>query len=691
MATTLVLVAAVSVVWGGSKVDRGLAADGVVTASSTKIGFSARDAVTSGSAASPGAGWQSDKQTIGAWIEIAWPKMHTLRAVDVVRNSLDDPGITTGFLTFSDGSALQIALSKTSRITSVPFGERSVSGFRFTVSGVDPGATSAFVGEIVVRTEPADDDVLADTPDGNAAHSASVTVSANAEASDVGGLHDGSDAPGAAGAGTDWILGHPQSAWVQLTWARPREMASVQLVGAPHSPAQLARATLTFSDGSQLPVGAVLADPGLPTTVSFMPRTSTSVRLTVDDVDGGGSLALGELRVFERGATPTPSLPEPPKAPATVPSTVCGTSARERLDSVVSVACPTTGAAVTGMTAIELLVARGYDSVAATIWPADATSETPAVVRATVSPDGVARMTLDFTRVPSGPVTVEFVASGSSGTAAPVLFQVYREGSIATGDVLSSSAAKGRTLVYAEEFDRPLSISRSGQGAEFAGAKPTHDGTENFGDAPFPTDAQGFANVRVVDNSFLRIDVTPTSADGTGRISTPGHIGGLIASARPGGSGFSAQYAYFEARMLAPAMPGTWPAFWMLPSDNLIQSAPVVAEVDAVELYGHVPTGACESTHQFLDGKDSGIANCGPRFSSMRAALAWHTYGAAIAPTGITFYIDGEVVATAPQVLGGGSPMFFLANLALGGGWPVKLGPVQDRAQLYVDYIRVYV
>jgi hypothetical protein len=35
--------------------------------------------------------------------------------------------------------------------------------------------------------------------------------------------------------------------------------------------------------------------------------------------------------------------------------------------------------------------------------------------------------------------------------------------------------------------------------------------------------------------------------------------------------------------------------------------------------------------------------------------------------------------------------MFFLVNLALGGGWPVKLGGVQDRAALYVDYVRVYV
>ena len=35
--------------------------------------------------------------------------------------------------------------------------------------------------------------------------------------------------------------------------------------------------------------------------------------------------------------------------------------------------------------------------------------------------------------------------------------------------------------------------------------------------------------------------------------------------------------------------------------------------------------------------------------------------------------------------------MFFLVNLALGGGWPVDLRAVQERAVLYVDYVRIYV
>ena len=35
--------------------------------------------------------------------------------------------------------------------------------------------------------------------------------------------------------------------------------------------------------------------------------------------------------------------------------------------------------------------------------------------------------------------------------------------------------------------------------------------------------------------------------------------------------------------------------------------------------------------------------------------------------------------------------MCFLLDLALGGGWPIDLAGVQDRADLYVDYVHVYV
>ena len=66
-------------------------------------------------------------------------------------------------------------------------------------------------------------------------------------------------------------------------------------------------------------------------------------------------------------------------------------------------------------------------------------------------------------------------------------------------------------------------------------------------------------------------------------------------------------------------------------------------------------------------------------------------YAVSVEPTEIVYWIDGKVVARAPQVKGGEKPMFFVLDLSLGGGWPLRLDPVQNRAAMYVDWVRVYV
>ncbi len=684
------LIGAGTVVWRLTDNDVGLAGQAVVTASSTQLGFSARDVVTSGSADSPGAGWQSNGQTTGAWIQLSWSEAYLLRRITLVRNPVEQPGVTDGYLSFSDGSYLQVRLSHTSRVTVIPITPRLTDSLRFTASAVSGGADNVFVAEIMVSNNPGDGDVVVDqVPDGNAALSASATTSAQAQASDPRALRDGSGGPGAAGVGADWTVDRPIRSWVELKWLRPRELSSIQVVGDARSSAGLSSATLSFSDGSSLPIGAVLADPSHPTTVSFMPRVTESVRLTIDGVSGTGPLSLAELRAYDLGATPVRS-PSIARSGPQIPESInCSGPMPENKESALVVQCPLTGSAVEGRIQFHVAAAPNYSSVSASVLPANRTAPAGPTIRAALGSTGTAAMTVDVNSAPPGPLTIAFKANGHNAASTTVFFQLYRRGENSADDVPSSAAARGRTLVYGDEFNEPFSVSRTGLGADYAGAKPEYDGAENFGSAAFPNDVQGFHNVRVVDKHYLRIDLEPTPIP-LGR-NEQTFLSGLLASARPGGSGFSAQYGYFEARMLAPAAPGTWPAFWMLPSDNLVAPTPVVAEVDAVELYGHEPLGACESTHQYKDGKDGGVAQCGQRFATERDAVAWHTYGVSLTPTTIDFYIDGNMVATAPQVEGGGAPMFFLVNLALGGGWPIDLHAVQDRAALYVDYIRVYV
>jgi hypothetical protein len=662
--------------------DLDLAREAVVTTSSTAPGFAAPD-VVSGSAAAPGASWQSDNQTVGAWVELSWSAAHDLHQLTIVRNPLAEAGITDGFLSFGDGSFLQVRLSGTDRATNIVFGTRSTDRVRFTASAVSPGARTVTIAEILVNAGPSDV-VAGDTPDGNAAARAAVAESPDAGNADAHALQDGSGAPGAAGVGSDWTVNRPQAAWVQLSWDRPRELSSIELVGSPRSLSSLASARLTFSDGVRLPVGAVLADPGRPTIVAFMPRIATSLRLEIDSVSGPGPLALGELRVYERGATPVrpPSTGVSVGVPPTTSSCATPTSAPA---SGIVVACPQAGAAVDGAADLRVAAAPGYTAVTATVWPGDPELAAGTPTQVTPDPSGMAVMPISVADQPPGPLTVMVQATGQGLPTINVYLPLYRRGAL-PDDTSASQIGRGRTLVYAEEFDRPLSLSRTGDGADYATGKPTGGGAEDFGDAVFA----GAATTDVVDGRYLRIAIAPGANDPQGWGRT--HLGGLLASARTGGSGFSAQYGYFESRMLAPVAPGTWPAFWMLPADGLVTPTKSGAEIDAVERYGAHPQSACHSTHQYDNGKGvDGVARCGQRFPTDRTALAWHTYGVSITPAENVFFIDGNVVATAPQVAGGGAPMFFLVDLALGGGWPVDLKALQERTVLYVDYVRVYV
>lgn len=686
VAIAMAMALVVAVIALRSPRDGDISGTAIVTTSSTAPGFAAPD-VVSGSATAPGAGWQSDGQTSGAWIGLSWPQPQALHQMVIMRNPLDEPGVTDGFLSFGDGSFLQVRLSATDTATTIAFSPRSTDRVRFTASAVSAGARSVTIVKILVNT--GDSDVVSgDTLDGNAASMAALTQSADSGASDAHALQDGSGVPGVAGVGAEWTVERPQGAWVQMSWVHPRELSSVELVGSTLSAAAVAKATLTFSDGVELPIGAVSTDPARPTIVAFMPRVATSVRLSLDRVSGLGSLTLGELRFYERGATPA----RPPSTgSAEIPLAGVGPCVGSSVPptSGLVVDCPQAGSAVDDSVDFRISTAAGYTSVTASAWPADPGAVAGAEVHATPDASGAAQLRVDVAELPAGPLTVGLAATGPGHPTKSVFFPLYRRGST-PGDVASSVAARGRTLAYAEEFDRPVSFSRTGVGADYASGKPTATGAEDFGDAIFADPAQGGDNIGVVDDRYLRIAVEPSSHDPQGWGRT--HVGGMLASARPGGSGFSAQYGYFEARMLVPAAPGTWPAFWMLPSDGLVAPTGTGSEIDAVEFYGHDQKATCHTTHRYEDGKNvSGVERCGQRFLTDRAAMAWHTYGVSITPSENVFFIDGQVVATAPQVAHGGSPMFFLVDFALGAGWPVDLTALGDRTTLYVDYVRVYV
>lgn len=653
--------------------------DGVTASSSSSaIGHAAVEAIARGTGQPP-VGWRANRQTVGAWIELVWPMPRPIRSVTIERPALALPGVTGGYLAFADGSSVQVRLSSNSRSTTVPVTARLSRSVRFTASAVGAGAAATELtlfdvnrGGAAVTT-----DVL-----GSAGPAADVTQSPEG---DPAALTDGSTSAN----GATWTQPSPVGSTLDFRWQRPRELVAIELTGADGSHATVRSATATFADGSVLRLGAVPADSTIPTTIAFMPRVTTSVRLTIDTVDGIGPLELAEVHIWERGATSAGTQPARGHGivvDAPIASTCADVGADPTPPGIV-VACPSVGSRV-GDTQELVIRAGGYARIDVDVWPSAGDRTEPTV---TVPASARTVVALKLGRLPVGPVTVRVSATGIGLEPAVARLQLLH-GTPTAPDSRATPSAGGGTLVWDEEFDAPLSASRTGAGARYASAKPEATGVTEFGDAIFGDPAKGFGNVGVLDDRYLRLTAAALPAgesdpEGSGRT----FVGGMLASARPGGSGFSAQYGRFEARMLVTAMPGTWPAFWLLPSTNLIQPQSVVAELDGIELYGHDPVGGCNSTHEYIRGKDGGIARCGQRFASEALAAQWHTYGVDVTPTSVVFTIDGRTVATAPQVQGGADPMFFLADFALGGGYPVDLAPAGGRAQVLVDWVRVYV
>lgn len=126
---------------------------------------------------------------------------------------------------------------------------------------------------------------------------------------------------------------------------------------------------------------------------------------------------------------------------------------------------------------------------------------------------------------------------------------------------------------------------------------------------------------------------------------------------------FSQLYGYFEAEAKLPAGKGMWPAFWLMPVTG---KWPEAGELDVMEALGDPRTayatviwgkGAANKTHAKVTLPFDASAN-------------FHRYGVLWGPRESVWYYDRREVARAvtPAALTR-TPMYMIANLAIGGDW----------------------
>ncbi|GAB4082270.1 family 16 glycosylhydrolase [Modestobacter muralis] len=636
--------------------------------------------------------WQSDGETVGAWVRLAWSSATEVDHVEVATTGAAGTGFDSAALEF-DGGPSMLLTTDAEGMASVDFPARRVSSVRLVIATVPDGTASVALTSLTV--DDSGSPVLTSPP------AAGVTT-ATSSAPDAPALIDGDVARGATG--DSWTAPPGGDAWVQLAWPQPRLVASVQVFGPAEGdvdptqrPPTPLHGVLRFDDGSTVVVSGIAAGGGPATTIAFTPRTASSVRLELATTEPGADVpvSLRELAVYDAGTTPPPWPQGADGQPAdsyevTPPTASCSSASPPTGRSSgggLALVCPEPGSAVSGST--TLVVAGPAGTAVSATASLDPTGDSPGVVQevasGTTDSSGRASLTVDMTALAEGPTAVRVdVAQPSDDPAAvPLYVQLVNRSGIALD--AGGHAPAGMTLQYAEEFTEPLSISRDGAGAEYAATKPSYEQGGSFGDAAFADPASGTGTLGTVDSQYLRIRAQGTAPTGAA------HESGILSSARVGGSGFAAQYGYFEARMLGAPGVGSWPAFWMLDTENTTPRGVTAGEVDAVELYGHDTTGSCHTTHNWGYGSDDGgVADCLDDNGFADWALVWHTYGVRFVPGGADFFIDGIQVSTYRGLRQAADPYYFLVDLALGGGWPVDLASTGEVTDLYVDWIHAY-
>jgi hypothetical protein len=99
----------------------------------------------------------------------------------------------------------------------------------------------------------------------------------------------------------EWATdGGRTGSWLKLAWSASQRITKVVLYDRPNGNDQITAATLTFSNGTKVPVPA-LKNSGTATTITFPPVATTSLVLTVTSVSGTTvNVGLSELQAFTR-------------------------------------------------------------------------------------------------------------------------------------------------------------------------------------------------------------------------------------------------------------------------------------------------------------------------------------------------------------------------------------------------------
>lgn len=156
------------------------------------------------------------------------------------------------------------------------------------------------------------------------------------------------------------------------------------------------------------------------------------------------------------------------------------------------------------------------------------------------------------------------------------------------------------------------------------------------------------------------------------------------------------KFGRIDIRAKLPIGKGIWPAFWMMPQNNIYGTWPRSGEIDMMEYIGSEATRVFGTLH-FGPGPGSIFISKSTSISNGNFNDQFHVFSLEWKEDEISWLLDGNVYATTTKAEIGNynypfnEEFYFIMNMAVGGNLPGNPEPSTYFPQwLIVDYIRYY-
>jgi fibronectin type 3 domain-containing protein len=408
---------------------------------------------------------------------------------------------------------------------------------------------------------------------------------------------------------------------------------------------------------------------------SRYPSTASSQIYFGRSVNGGTYFngSIDEVAIYDRAIT------------AQEVATISGVAAYP--PKRVSVISPANayGSDVTGSTTYTI-AAPGFTSATVKCWQSGGTYGSDATV-ATVTLAGVSgtgSFTFPAASYPKGPMSLRITAT--NGTESDTCYlQLYNTAGVSWQEGMPAAPpqAAGYNLVFADDF---TSMPEIVWGNSQVTASTKYIAYGDYSLIPFtaPTSPDTPFSQR---DTYLRIRADAAKM-------TTGQISSVFRIKQP---------FYMECRFIAQNAMGSWPAFWSVTDDGNA-STTAVDEQDIIEAYGGDGPGTPSSPRTYRltshEWNQTGIPptqhiSQGVEMATIGGQGGWawtpHVYGMKVTATETIYYLDNVEVgrkATAP--ISQTDNFDVKMDMAAGGGWPIDFQRYAEKADMYIDYVRIY-